>query len=407
MSNTAREDSMSMQHLIGIMVLFYLIQTYGCNPGLFGLPLTIYLKESLGLSPAQLASFSSLIFFPWLVRPLYGFIADAFSLFGYQFKSYFFLCYGLTLAVLLGLGVFQVNTISLLGISLILVNLFIAFSDVLTDKIMVVQGRIFNNTARLQAVQWTALSFGQALLYFLGGWIAQNSNLSMAFLLTAIVPLIGLVATFVLLADEKKQQNNVPIKTNFKSFWLAVKSQQFLAVIAFIACLQFTLVPTLVNYIVYYYKDVLNFDSQFIGILGTFEALANGIGALMFGVFAFRISRRLLLNSAIGLTAVSTIGLLFIQNAQTAIFVSIFFGFFSMIAMLGVLEIAARSCPVGAEGATYALLMSVYQLVRQPGPILGGYLFGSGVPVYILVVISAAFTMLCFFLIPLLKLQRE
>lgn len=398
---------MTIQQLIAIMVLFYLIQTYGCNPGLFGLPLTIYLKESLRLSPAQLASFSSLIFIPWLVRPLYGIIADAVSIFGYQFKSYFFICYALTLAVLLGLGGFQVNTISLLAIGLILVNLFIAFSDVLTDKIMVVQGRIFNNTARLQATQWTALSFGQGLLYYIGGWLAQNSNLSMAFLLTAIVPLIGLVATFLLLADEKKQQNTVSVKTSLKSIWLAVKSRQFLAVLGFIACLEFTLVPPLVNYLVYYYKDALNFDSQFIGILGTFEACANGLGALVFGIFAFRISRQMLLNIAIGFTTVSTLGLLFIQNTQSAILVSIFFGFFYMIAMLGVLEIAARSCPVGVEAATYALLMSVYNLVKQPGPILGGYLYSWGVPVYILVIISAVFTMLCWLLIPLLKLDQE
>ncbi|MEH2071210.1 MAG: MFS transporter [Nostoc sp.] len=398
---------MTIQQLIGIMILFYLIQTYGCYPGLFGLPLTIYLKESLGLSPAQLASFSTLIFIPWLIRPLYGIIADAVSLFGYQFKSYFFICYALALAVLLGLGVFQFNTIFLLAIGLILVNLFIAFSDVLTDKIMVVQGRILNNTARLQAAQWTSLSFGQALMYYIGGWLAQNSNLSMAFLLTAIVPLIGLVATFLLFADEKKERTNVSVKSNLKSIWLAVKSRRFLAVLGFIACLEFTLVPPLVNYLVYYYKDALKFDAQFIGILGTFEALANGVGALVFGIFAFRISRQLLLNLAIGLTTVSTIGLLFIHNTQSAILVSIFFGFFAMIAMLGVLEIAARSCPVGAEGATYAMLMSVYNLVKQPGPILGGYLYSWGVPVYILVIISAVFTMLCWFLIPLLKLEQE
>lgn len=406
-NTTTNQGSMTVQQLIGIMSLFYLIQTYGCNPGLFGLPLTIYLKENLGLSPAQLASFSSLIFSPWLIRPIYGIIGDAVSLFGYQFKSYFFICYAFTFAALLGLSIFKVNTISLLAISLILVNFFIAFSDVLTDKIMVVQGRILNNTARLQAIQWTSLSFGQALLYFIGGWFAQNSNLSTAFLFTAIVPLIGLVATFILLAGEPKHRNHVPVKTNIKAVWSAIKSQRFLAVIGFIGCLQFTLVPPLVNYIVYYYKDTLNFNSQFVGILGTYEALANGIGALIFGVFSLRISRKLLLNLAIGFSAVSTIGLLFITNEQSATLVSIFFGFFSMIALLGVLEIAARSCPVGVEGATYAILMSVYQLVRQPGPILGGYLYGWGTPVYVLVIISAVFTIFCWFLIPLLKLEQE
>lgn len=396
-----------MQRVICMMVVFYLIQTYGSLPGLFGLPLTIYLKESLELSPAQLASFSSLTFLPWTIRPLYGIIGDAVPIFGYQFKSYFFIFYTLAFAVLLGLSGFQSYTFTLLAIGMILINISIAFSDVLTDKIMVVQGRIFNNTDRLQAAQWTALGFGKALLYYISGWLAQNSNLPRVFLLTAIVPLIGLVSAFLLLADEKKQQKPVSIKSSLKALGLAVRSRRLLAIIGFIACLEFTLVPPLVDYIVYYYKEILNFDAQSIGILGTFQAFANGLGAIIFGIFAFKISRQLLLNLAIGLTAVSTLGLLFIQNMQSAILVSLFFGFFAMIAMLGVLEIAARSCPVGVEGSTYALLMSVYIMAKQPGPILGGYLYGWGVPVSTLVIVSAVFTALCWFLIPLLKLERE
>ena len=396
-----------MQRVICMMVLFYLIQAYGSNPGLFDLPLTIYLKESLKLSPAQLATFSSVTFIPWLIRPLYGIIGDTVPIFGYQFKSYFFICYTLALAVFLGLSTFQSYTIPLLASGMILVNVCIAFSDVLTDKIMVVQGRILKNTARLQAAQWTALGFGSALLYYIGGWLAQNSNLSIAFLLTAIVPLIGLVSTFLLLADEKKQQKTVSIKSSLRDLWSAVRSRRLLAILGFIACLEFSLVPSLVYYLVYYYKDILKFDAQSIGVLGAFEAFANGLGAITFGIFAFRISRQLLLNLAIGLTAVSTLGLLFIQDMQSAILVSLFFGFFAMIAMLGVLEIAAKACPVGVEGSTYALLMSVYNLAKQPGAILGGYLYGWGVPPSTLVIISAVFTMLCWFLIPLLKLDRE
>ncbi len=396
-----------MQRLICMMVVFYLIQTYGSIPGLFDIPLTIYLKESLGLSPTQLASFSSLIFLPWIVRPLYGIVGDSVLIFGYQFKGYFLICYSLALAVLFGLSGLQSYTISLLGTGLILVNTSIAFSDVLTDKIMVVQGRILGKTARLQAAQWTALGFGKALLYCFGGWLAQTSDLSTAFLLTAIAPLIGLGAVFLLLGDEKKQQKTVLIKSSLSTFWSAVKSQQLLAIVGFIACLEFTLVPPLVHYLIYYYRDVLKFDDQFIGVLGAFSAFANGLGAITFGIFAFRISRRLLLNLAVGLTALSTLGLLFIQNMQSAVLVSLFFGFFGMIAMLGVLEIAARACPVGAEGSTYALLMSVYNLAKQPGPILGGYLYDKGIPVSALVVISATVTMLCWFLIPLLRLDQE
>lgn len=405
MSNNTKGNQKAGQRLICIMGLFYLIQAYGSLPGLFGLPLTIYLKENLELSPSQLATFSSTIFLPWTIRPFYGIMGDAVSMFGYQFKSYFLICYTLALAVFLGLSSFQFYTIFLLTSSITLINIFIAFSDVLTDKIMVVQGRILGNTARLQAAQWTALGFGKALLYYVSGWLAQNSNLSTVFLLTAIVPLIGLISASLLFRKEKKQKT-ISIRSSLESLGSALKSQQLLAIIGFIACLEFTLVPPLVNYIIYYYKDVLKFDAQAIGSLGTCEAFANGLGAIVFGIFAFKVSRQLLLNLAIGLTAVSTLGLLFVQDIQSAIVVSVFFGFFAMIAMLGVLEIAARACPIDVEGSIYALLMSVYILAKQPGPILGGYLYDWGVPVSTLVIVSALFTALCWFLIPLLKLNR-
>lgn len=35
--------------------------------------------------------------------------------------------------------------------------------------------------------------------------------------------------------------------------------------------------------------------------------------------------------------------------------------------------------------------MSVYNLVKQPGPILGGYLYARGVPLAALVIVSALF----------------
>lgn len=245
-----------------------------------------------------------------------------------------------------------------------------------------------------QAAQWAALGFGGALLYFIGGWLAQNSNLAIAFLISAIVPLCGLITTFVLLADEKKQRKTILLNRSLSAFWSAVKSRQLLAVIGFIACLEFTLVPPLVHYLISYYKDILRFDDQFIGILGSFEALANGLGALTFGIFAWRISRRLLLNLAVGLTAISTLGLLLIQNMQSAILVSVFYGFFAMIAMLGVLKLAARACPVGAEGTTYALLMSVYNLQNSPVP-SWVVLYGREIPVSALVIVSAGFTVLC------------
>src|SRR5919108_6657815 len=49
------------------------------------------LKETLGLTPAQVATFGTIALVPWLIKPVYGMISDSFPLFGRRRKSYLLL----------------------------------------------------------------------------------------------------------------------------------------------------------------------------------------------------------------------------------------------------------------------------------------------------------------------------
>jgi len=77
------------------------------------------------------------------------------------------------------------------------------------------------------------------------------------------------------------------------------------------------------------------------------------------------------------------------------------------MATLGALEVAATACPDESEGTTYALLMSLWNFANTPGVILGGWLWDRGMQFSVIVSLSALSTALCWFLIPLLKLDRE
>jgi hypothetical protein len=93
-----------MPQIVVLTVLFYFIQTYVSNPGISSLALSIYLKETLNLSASESANFVGIAFLPWMIKPVFGAIADSPPLFGYQFKSYFVGCYGLAAGVLLFLA---------------------------------------------------------------------------------------------------------------------------------------------------------------------------------------------------------------------------------------------------------------------------------------------------------------
>lgn len=392
-----------MKRLIGLMMMFYFIQTYASNPGIASLPLALYLKESLGLSAIEVAQFQGIAFIPWTLKLLWGIIADSFPIFGYQIKSYFVICYLLTLVIFLKLSSLQSYTTTILLIGAVLASTCIAFSDVLADKLMVMEGKARGKTAVLQASQWAALGFGGAVMYYLSGWIAKNASLSFAFLVSAVVPLVGLIATLFLLQEKKGKQDSVSFNKTIKALWTATKSRQFLITMGFIIFLGFSPTPPLL----FYERDILKFTEDFLGILGAFGFLGVGLGAVLFGILAPKAPRRILLNMIIGLSVISMLSLLFMYDEKSAIVVQIFNSFTNIIAILGIWEISAQACPDGAEGTTYALLVSVSNFTLALGAVVGAWLYDSGIGFSTLVIIGAVFTSFCLFLIPLFKLEQR
>ena len=76
-----------MPQIVVLTILFYFIQTYVNNLGISSLALSIYLKEIIGLSASESANFVAIAFLPWMIKPIFGAIADRFTLFGYKFGS--------------------------------------------------------------------------------------------------------------------------------------------------------------------------------------------------------------------------------------------------------------------------------------------------------------------------------
>ena len=72
------------------LLLFFALMVEGlAQPdGLIAQPLSYYLKTSQGWTPVQITSFTSLLYFAWIIKPLYGLISDFVPLFGYRRKSY-------------------------------------------------------------------------------------------------------------------------------------------------------------------------------------------------------------------------------------------------------------------------------------------------------------------------------
>src|SRR5437870_10529073 len=103
-------------------------------------PLTLTLKETLGLSATQIATFGWITLLPWVIKPLYGFLSDSVPLFGYRRKSYFILSCAVAAVAGLLLAARGTPTYWTLAVFVTAMAFGVAFTDVLTDAMMAESG---------------------------------------------------------------------------------------------------------------------------------------------------------------------------------------------------------------------------------------------------------------------------
>jgi MFS family permease len=385
--------------LIWLMILIYGIQSYTCNPGLAFLPIASYLMDNLGFSAVQLAGFQAVVLAPWFLKPLLGLVADGVSLWGQRFKGYWLLCYSIVMVLFVGLS--SVSTVSVQGLLLGLVGVSsaIALSDVLVDKLMVIEGNRTGTTQILQAAQWSSLGLIGAAMYWLGGWLADHASLSVVLGLSAIAPGLGLMIIASRFVEPTVHQAKPSLRMAWRALVGQLRSRASLMLISFIVLLGIRPIPP-----AYFYgKDVLNFSDTFVGSLGMVQLLGTGIGALTFGLLSRYISRPNLLKLILGFSALSTLSFIFLNDSRSALGVYFGIGAISIVATLGVFELATKLCPKQAEGTTYALIVAVSNLAQSLGVVFGSQLYDWGLSFTTLAILGAISTGLCVFWLPALQ----
>ena len=113
------------------------------SQGMWYLPnqtITIVFKD-LGFSAGQVATFFTISTVPWLIKPVYGLLSDFVPLFGRRRKSYFLLMSALAVSAGLALGLMTERPYWWLAGLFTVMGLGLAFTDVLTDALMVENGK--------------------------------------------------------------------------------------------------------------------------------------------------------------------------------------------------------------------------------------------------------------------------
>src|SRR2546430_303334 len=295
--------------------------------GMWYLPnqaITIVLKDR-GLTAGQVADFFLISTIPWLIKPLYGLLSDFVPLLGRRRQSYFILTSGLAAASSLGLasgvliargpietfsltlpGVGALSFTLVAGVGLFTLMAFgLAFTDVLTDAMMVENGRPRGLTGAFQSVQWACITVASVLVGLLGGYFAEHRSLRAAFLIAAAFPVVSLLMGVFLVREPRSRFDAAALRETWRAIREALVHRDMWVVAGFI--LFWTFSPSFGPAFLYYQTDELKFSQQFIGVLGSLAAIAGVIGAAIYAPLSRRLPPKWLINGSIGAGGLATL----------------------------------------------------------------------------------------------------
>jgi predicted MFS family arabinose efflux permease len=278
----------------------------------------------------------------------------------------------------------------------------VGFTDVLTDALMVENGKPLGLTGVFQSVQWGALSAASVLTGVLGGYLAERRAFATVFALVACFPIVSLLMAAFVVKERPSRLDLEGLRETWQALREAFGRRDLWVVSGFIFFWAFS--PSFGPAFFYYETDTLGFSQTFIGVLASLGAIASIAGAWAYARLSRAFSLRRLIVYSIGAGTLGTLAYLVYRDRVSAIVITVVFGAVGMTTQLAFLDLAAKACPRRAEATFFALLMSVYNLGSKSSEWVGAHLY-DWVGYTPLVLISTAATAAAWFLVPLVPID--
>jgi folate/biopterin transporter len=352
--------------------------------GLARLAVSFFLKDDLGLSPAEVAALTGIATLPWTIKPLFGFISDGFPILGYRRRPY------LVLSGLLGAGawlalatVVQSGTAAIAAITLS--SLSVAVSDVIVDSLVVerARGESLGEAGTLQSLAWGASAVGGILTAYLGGLLLEQVSTRTVFAITATFPLIvSAVAVLIQETPVQAASSWQVMRGQVSQLWGAISQKAIWMPALFLFLWQAT--PTADAAFFFFTTNDLGFQPEFLGRVRLVTSVAALLGIWVFQRFLRTVPfRRIFAWSTVLSTVLGLSMLLLVTHANRSLGIddrwfslgdSLILTVMGEIAFMPVLVLSARLCPPGVEATLFALLMSIVNLAGLLSHELGAVL---------------------------------
>jgi len=341
--------------------------------GLARLAVSFFLKDDLGMTPAEVSAMLGIIALPWVIKPVFGFISDGLPILGYRRRPYLILSGFLGAIAWIALAT-VVHSPLAATLVITLSSLSVAISDVIVDSLVVERARqeSLSDVGSLQSLCWGTSALGGLITAYLSGFLLEIFSVQTIFLITASFPLIVCGVAW-LITEEKvngDRSNLETVKQQLSQLRQAVTQKTIWLPMAFVFIWQAT--PTADSAFFYFTTNELGFQPEFLGRVRLVTSIASLLGVFLFQRFFKTVPfRKIFAWSTIFSSLLGMTTLLLVTHANRALGIddywfslgdSLILTVIGQIAYMPVLVLAARLCPPGVEATLFALLMSVSNL---------------------------------------------
>jgi hypothetical protein len=383
--------------------------------------LVFFEKDTLGLTPAEVAGIAFWLGLPWSMKMVAGAASDVYPLFGSRRKAYLLLGSLCSCAGYAMLATF-IDTKGGFLLAMLLVTAGFMVQDVVADALSVEVAETEQEIGQIQTLGRAALLAGGISVGYLGGWLAGAFGVRTVFALSIILP--ALVAASVVLVREPRQTSNASrralggaspkmvifIGLGYAALGVALErlgisgAQEIVlvtsavliafllwrlgisrpVVIAALVIFIFRATPTVGQGYSYWAIDRLGFDQQFLGLLAQVSSILSLAGLLAF--------RKIIVERPVSFTLfwvvaagtvlyLPSIGLFYGANEWVGLSPRVFAFIdttisapLAQLAMVPMLVLIAKSAQPGAEATTFAIMASLMNLALSASELFTRYL---------------------------------
>jgi MFS family permease len=363
----------SPRALIAVVAAGIFVTGFGW-PGIIGrLPFSLLLKNQLHLPADRVAAFWAIATFAWYLKPLAGFVCDAYPLLGTRRRGY--LLVGSLLSGLFWLTFAVVpRQYGSLVVVMTTLNIAMVFVSTVVGGLQIEAAQRYGATGRLASLRNGLEGVMSLLAGPVGGWLAVRAfgwtALGGALVVLSFVPV-------VLLLDREPRgaQANRQVWTIARAHLRAIARSRAMWGATGLLFLVY-LAPGFQTPILYYQQDVLKLDPRFMGFLQLLGGAGGIVGAALYAAVCRRVPLRVSLIAGIIVNALSTLFYLRYDSPRQAALIDTAAGLVGTLASLPLYDLAARATPAGVESFAFSLMMSIRNVaifaISDP---VGSYLY--------------------------------